>query len=111
VRDRFQKLGVVANIQPLWARHEPSVDNVALPMVGETRGRWMYAFRPLLDHEAAAVSSDWGVSTLDPFLIMQSAITRQPPRRGSNHPVFLPEERISVGEVVRGYTVLSGAAI
>jgi predicted amidohydrolase YtcJ len=108
---RFQKLGVVANIQPLWARHEPSVDNVALPMVGETRGRWMYAFRSLLDHGAMiAVSSDWSVSTLDPFLIMQSAITRQPPRCGSNHPVFLPEERISLGEVVRGYTVNAAAS-
>jgi hypothetical protein len=57
-----------------------------------------------------AVSSDWGVSTLNPFPIMQTAITRQPPRRGSNHPVFLPEERISVGDVVRGYTVNAAAS-
>jgi predicted amidohydrolase YtcJ len=108
---RFHKLGVVANIQPLWARHEPSVDSVALPMVGERRGQWMYAFRSLLDHGAMiAVSSDWGVSTLNPFAIMQTAITRQPARRGSNHPIFLPQERISVGEVVRGYTVNAAAS-
>jgi predicted amidohydrolase YtcJ len=108
---RFRQLGVVANIQPLWARHKPSVDSVALPMAGEKRGRWMYAFRSLLDHGAMiAVSSDWGVSTLNPFPIMQTATTRQPPRRGSNHPVFLPEERITVGEVVRGYTVNAAAS-
>jgi len=108
---RFHRLGVVANIQPLWARHEPSVDSVALPMAGEKRGRWMYAFRSLLDHGAMiAVSSDWGVSTLNPFAIMQTAVTRQPPRHGSNHPVFLPEERISVGDVVRGYTVNAAAS-
>jgi predicted amidohydrolase YtcJ len=41
---------------------------------------------------------------------MQTAITRQPAHRGSNHPVFLPQERISVGEVVRGYTVNAAAS-
>jgi predicted amidohydrolase YtcJ len=107
---RFAKLGVVANIQPLWARHEPSVSEVALPMVGPERGRWMYAFKSLLEHGAMlAVSSDWGVSTLNPFPIMQTAVTRQPPH-GSNYPVFLPEERLSVEDVVRGYTVNAAAS-
>jgi predicted amidohydrolase YtcJ len=108
---RFAKLGVVANIQPLWARYEPSVSDVALPMVGEARGRWMYAFKSLIDHGAmVAVSSDWGVSTLNPFPIMQTAVTRQPASRGSNRPVFLPEECISVDDVVRGYTVNAAAS-
>lgn len=108
---RFAELGVVANIQPLWARLEPSVTDVALPMVGPERGRWMYAFRSLLDHGAmVAVSSDWGVSTLNPFPIMQTAVTRQPAVRGSNRPVFLPEEQIGVEDVVRGYTVNAAAS-
>jgi predicted amidohydrolase YtcJ len=108
---RFAKLGVVANIQPLWARYEPSVSEVALPMVGQKRGRWMYPFKSLLDHGATiAVSSDWGVSTLNPFPILQTAVTRQPPMRGSNWPVFLPEERIGVDDVVRGYTLNAAAS-
>lgn len=108
---RFAKLGVVANIQPLWARYEPSVSDVALPMVGQKRGRWMYPFKSLLDHGATiAVSSDWGVSTLNPFPIMQTAVTRQPPMRGSNWPVFLPEERLSVADVVKGYTLNAAAS-
>ena len=108
---RFAELGVVANIQPLWARLEPSVTDVALPMVGPERGRWMYAFKSLLDHGSTlAVSSDWGVSTLNPFPIMQTAVTRKPALRGSNRPAFLPEERIGVEDVVRGYTVNAAAS-
>jgi predicted amidohydrolase YtcJ len=103
---RFYSLGAVANIQPLWARHEPSVTDVALPMVGEERGKWMYAFRSLIDAGADyTLSSDWGVSTLNPFEIMETAITRQPPARPQTHPVFLPEQRLTREECVKGYTV------
>lgn len=107
---RFGKLGVYANIQPLWARSEPSVTEVALPMMGKKRGRWMYAFRSLIDAGAPfALSSDWGVSTLNPFAIMHTAVTRQPDQKGRDHPVFLPEERITIEEAVRGYTVNAAA--
>ena len=102
---RFRQLGAMANIQTLWARHEPSVTDVALPMVGQERGKWVYAFRSLIDAGAHyAISSDWGVSTLNPFQIMETAITRQPPGRHGEHPVFLPEQRMTREECVRGYT-------
>lgn len=108
---RFRELGVMANIQPLWARHEPSVTDVALPMVGEERGKWMYAFRSLIDAGAGyALSSDWGVSTLNPFEIMETAITRQPPGRPSSHPVFLPEQRMTREECLKGYTTFAAEA-
>lgn len=108
---RFHKLGAIANIQPLWARHEPSVTDVALPMVGDARGQWMYAFRSLVDAGAGYVlSSDWGVSTLNPFEIMQTAITRQPPGRPETHPVFLPEQCLSRAECLKGYTTFAAEA-
>ena len=108
---RFRDLGAMANIQPLWARHEPSVTDVALPMVGPERGQWMYAFRSLIDAGAPyCLSSDWGVSTLNPFPIMETAVTRQPPRKNGDHPVFLPEQRMTIAECVRGYTVNAAAA-
>ncbi len=108
---RFHSLGAMANIQPLWARHEPSVTDVALPMVGETRGQWMYAFRSLIDAGASyCLSSDWGVSTFNPFPIIETAITRQPPRKNGNHPVFLPEQRMTIEECVKGYTTHAAAA-
>lgn len=106
---RLRQLGVVANMQPLWARCEPSVTEVALPMIGPARGRWMYPWRSIVAAGAPyAVSSDWGVSTLNPFAIMQVAVTRQPEDQGPDHPVFEADERLSVEDVVRGYT--TGAA-
>ena len=108
---RFAALGAVANVQALWARHEPSVTDVALPMVGEARGNWMYAFRSLIDAGALhTLSSDWGVSTLNPFQIMETALTRQPPRKSGNHPVFLPEERLTREQCIKGYTTHAAAS-
>lgn len=108
---RFHHLNAMANLQSLWAQHEPSVTDVALPMVGEERGKWMYAFRSLIDAGAPyCLSSDWGVSTLNPFQIMETAITRQPPCKHGDHPVFLPEQRMTVEESVKGYTINAAAA-
>ncbi|WP_284166111.1 amidohydrolase [Frigidibacter sp. SD6-1] len=108
---RFHKLGVMANVQPLWARSEPSVTDVAVPMVGNDRSRWIYAFRSLLDAGAAmALSSDWGVSTLNPFQIIETAVTRQPPVAEGKVPPFLPEERITRAEAIAGYTTGAAAA-
>lgn len=108
---RFRPLGAVASIQPLWARHEPSVTDVALPMIGHARGRWMYPWRSLREAGAhITVTSDWGVSTLNPFAIMETAVTRQPVGAKPDYPVFLPEERLDVATVVRGYTVNAAAA-
>jgi len=108
---RFHQLGAMMNIQPLWARHEPSVTDVAIPMIGPERTKWMYAFRSLIDAGAGyALSSDWGVSTLNPFEIMETAITRQPPKRPNTHPVFLPEQRMTREECVKGYTIHAARA-
>jgi predicted amidohydrolase YtcJ len=108
---RFAELGAVANVQSLWARHEPSVTDVALPMVGEARGGWMYAFRSLIDAGALhTLSSDWGVSTLNPFQIMETALTRQPPRKNGDHPVFLPHERLTREQCIKGYTTHAAAS-
>lgn len=107
---RFAKLGVMPNIQPLWARSEASVTEIAVPIAGP-KARWIYPFRSLIDAGATcAMSSDWSVTTLNPFPIMQTAITRQPPEMGRDHPVFLPEERMTLDECIKGYTVNAAAA-
>ena len=90
---RLGRLGCVANVQALWARHAPSVTEVAVPMAGAVLAETIYPFRSLLDGNALwTLSSDWGVSTLNPFQIMETAITRQPPGK-REHPKFLAGER------------------
>ncbi len=108
---RFTALGAVANIQPLWARPEPALTGIAVPMAGPDRARWIYAFRSLRDAGAMlALSSDWTVSTLNPFEIIETAITRQPPRKEGNDAAFVPEERLTLAECVEGYTVNAAIA-
>ena len=45
---RFAELGAVANIQPLWAAHEPQMDELTIPFLGERRASWQYPFGDLL---------------------------------------------------------------
>ncbi|MGB7271287.1 MAG: amidohydrolase [Albidovulum sp.] len=102
---RFAELGVVANIQPLWAYNDPAITELALPMVGAARGRWIYAFRALRDAGALlTLSSDWSVSTLNPFEIIETAMTRQSPDDADDVPAFLPEQSLTLEECIEGYT-------
>jgi predicted amidohydrolase YtcJ len=108
---RFAELGAVANVQPLWARNEPSVTELSVPVVGPDRSRWIYAFRSLREAGALmTISSDWTVSTLNPFEIIETAVTRRKPGMQANVPAFLPEECLTVEDCVRGYTIDAATA-
>lgn len=110
-RARFAALGVMANLQPLWACHDPIVPDHTMAMIGPARAPWTYAFRALIDAGAPfCINSDWAVTTLDPFQIIGTAVTREPPRRRGRAEPFLPAERLTVEEAVLGYTVHAAAA-
>lgn len=108
---RLGRLGVVANIQPLWACYDPVVPDIALDMIGPARLANTYAFRRMLAAGADwCLSSDWPVSTLNPFEIIETAVTRQA-RLGEGPKVpLLPAEALTVEEAVLGYTVHAAAA-
>ncbi len=98
---RFGRLGVVASMQPL---HATSDMWVADRLWGK-RARYSYAWRSLLDAGALlAFGSDAPVETPNPFAGIHAAVTRQDaedmPEGG-----WYPEERLTVGEAVRAYTV------
>ena len=74
---RFSELDLAANIQPLWACHEPQMDELTLPFLGEPRGSWQYPFGDLLRcGTRLAAGSDWPVSSADPLHGIQVAVTR-----------------------------------
>ena len=76
---RIAALGAMANIQPLWACNDPAIPDPAQAMIGHARAPNTYAFRRMLDAGAAfCLSSDWPVTTLNPFEIIEVAATRQP---------------------------------
>jgi predicted amidohydrolase YtcJ len=60
---RFAALGVIANLEPLWAQPDPLMTELTLLRVGAARGAQQYQIRSLL-RSGAAVSfgSDWPAS-------------------------------------------------
>ena len=99
---RFAKLGVIASMQPYHAIDD---GRWAEKRIGHERCKTAYAFRSLL--EAGAVltfGSDWSVAPLNPLLGIYAAVTRR--TLDGKHPQgWMPEQRITLEEAVRAYTV------
>jgi predicted amidohydrolase YtcJ len=101
---RFARLGATANIQPLWAAHEPQMDELTIPFLGSGRAARQYPFGSLLRSGATlAAGSDWPVSSPDPLQAVHVAVNRVAPG-SEGTPVFLPEERIGLTEALTAYT-------
>lgn len=104
---RFRALGVTANLQPLWAAHEPQMDELTIPFLGPERSAWQYPFGDLLRAGATlAAGSDWPVSSPDPIQGMHVAVNRVVPEGDGE--VFYPEQRLDLGSALAAYT--SGTA-
>ncbi len=100
-----------ANIQPLWARLEPPYSDPSLAMIGPDRWPDTYAFRRMLDAGADwCLSSDWPVSTLNPFEIIETAISRQKRMDDDPQAPFFADQALTVEECVQGYTVNAARA-
>jgi predicted amidohydrolase YtcJ len=107
---RLQGLAT-ANVQPLWARFEPPYSDPSLAMIGPARWPDTYAFRKMLDAGADwCLSSDWPVSTLNPFEIIETAITRAKRLDDDPQEPFCPEEALTIEECVLGYTTQAARA-
>ncbi|OUM28845.1 hypothetical protein B8W72_19575 [Pseudomonas putida] len=103
---RFTALNILANFQPLWAQPQPEADAIAHAMLGEQRSQWVFPIGEFVRKGVTCMmSSDWGVSTYDPFQILQSAVTRQAIDAGPEDPVHNPHHRISIEDALRGYTL------
>lgn len=96
---RFATLNVIASMQPI---HATSDYQMADALLG-ARARYAYAFKSLLSSGATLVfGSDCPVETLDPWVGIHAAVTRErangEPRGG-----WYPQEKLSVAEAVRAY--------
>lgn len=104
---RFRHVGAVANIQPLWATHEPQMDELTIPFLGPDRATHQYPFGDLARSGATiAAGSDWPVSSPNPWEAIHVAVNRysiDAPTRP-----FLPEQSIDLRTAISAYT--TGAA-
>jgi predicted amidohydrolase YtcJ len=104
---RFGRDHVVASMQPY---HCIDDGRWAEKRIGHERAKSTYAFRSLLDTGAVlAFGSDWTVAPLDPVLGIYAATTRRT-LDGKNPRGWIPEQKITVEEAVRAYTVGSAYA-
>lgn len=99
---RFKTLGVIPSMQPY---HCIDDGRWAEKRLGAERSKTTYAFRSLLDAGAnLSFGSDWFVAPLDPIQGIYAAVTRQ--TLNGDHPDgWVPEQKISVAEAVRCYTL------
>ncbi len=106
---RFKSLGVIANFQLQWAEREDYVAAATIPFIGDDRAKFLYPARSLRDAGAViAGGSDWSVSTFNPFEAMEHAVTRA---RSRGEPALLPEQALTVQEVVDAYTTNAAFAL
>jgi predicted amidohydrolase YtcJ len=111
---RFAETGATANIQALWAAHEPQMDELTIPFLGERRSGWQYPFRSLADAGASlCAGSDWPVSSPNPLWAAHVAVNREVPPAahkdqgdGSDNGrgPFLPDERLDLRTFLAAYT-------
>jgi len=104
---RFGQQKVIASMQPYHAADDGRWCD---KRIGPERSKDTYAFRSLLQAGAVlAFGSDWTVAPLNPMEGVKAAVTRQ--TLDGKHPNgWIPEQKLTVEEAVRAYTVGSAYA-
>jgi len=99
---RFEKIGVIASVQPyhciddgVWAENR----------IGPERIKTTHVYKSLLENGAVvAFGTDWPVAPLNPLLGIYAAVTRRTVD-GKNPNGWIPEEKISVEDAIKCYTL------
>ncbi len=104
---RFAGERVIASMQPYHAIDD---GRWAENRIGPKRAMGTYAFRSLLDAGAVlAFGSDWFVAPMEPLMGIYAAVTRRT-LDGKRPQGWIPEQKITVAEAVRAYTLGSAYA-
>jgi predicted amidohydrolase YtcJ len=115
---RFARLGVIANIQALWARRDTEIVERKLPLLGPEREPWHFPFASIERHGATlAMGSDWPVTDPNPLWAIHTAVHRTG-TRADPHAIgdgvfdtpLQPQERISLRTAISAYTAGSAFA-
>jgi len=102
---RFGRLGVIGSFQPLHANPDPIWMGAWIKNVGPERERRAWAWKSVLDGGGRlAFGSDWPVVTLNPWLGLQVAVTRED-MEGRPAGGWIPGEKLSVADAVHAYTM------
>jgi predicted amidohydrolase YtcJ len=101
---RFGQLGVIASMQPLHSYPDADTLDVWARNAGPDRASRAWAWKSISDAGGRlAFGSDWPVVTLNPWEGVQTAVTRQT-AEGQPEGGFVLEQRLTVAQVIDGYT-------
>ncbi len=99
---RFRDLGVIASMQPT---HAISDKRWAQDRLGEYRVQGAYAWRMMQAFDVhTAFGTDWPFDSLSPYVGLYAAATRQS-EDGDPAGGWWPQERVSIADAIRCYTV------
>ncbi len=107
---RFGELDVIVQSTPTWYAY----DDIALAYLGEERLSHMYPLNSIAEGGGrVTLGSDFpaswiGLDGMDPLFNIEMALTRQPPGDKDYAPQPPVDERITLEQAIRGYT-LDGA--
>lgn len=102
--ERFAKLGVIANMQPLWAQLDPLMVDLTVPRLGVERAEKQYRMRSLDESGARlAFGSDWPVSSGAPLKGIAVAASRQT-AEGDPEGGWVPQEILGIEKALSAYT-------
>jgi len=98
----FSKMAVIPSMQPYQAIDD---GKWAYKRLDPARLKGTYAFKSLLEtHAGLTFGSDWPVAPLDPIAGIYAAVTRRT-LDDKNPGGWYPEQKISVEQALRAYTV------
>lgn len=104
---RFARQNIIASMQPYHAIDD---GRWASKVIGYERSKTTYAFRSLMDEGAIVTfGSDWFVAPPTPLEGIYAAVTRRT-LDDQNPDGWVPEQKISVEEALRAYTVNAALA-
>ncbi|MGA2503052.1 MAG: amidohydrolase [Anaerolineales bacterium] len=99
---RLAELNIIASMQPI---HAPSDMLMAERLLGE-RSKYSYAWKTQALHGARlAFGSDAPVESPNPFWGLHAAVTRRHADGTPGPEGWIPEQRLTVGEAIEGFTL------
>ncbi|WP_309132404.1 amidohydrolase [Brevibacterium sp.] len=101
---RFARLGVIANMQPLWAQLDGLMTVLTMPRLGAERAAQQYRMRSILDDGGLlAFGSDWPCSSGTPLEGLAIATSRQT-EDGQPAGGWTPQEILDTPRALDAYT-------
>ena len=102
---RFSELKISANFQAAWALPDEWITEINIPELGIERVNRMYPIRSIHDSGGTIVGgSDWAVTTMNPLIAIETAVTRKDPSNRVQG-TLNKNERMDLTEMLKAYTI------